>query len=139
MIDNRILLESGMALVVLVACLFFLIKRGRQGQGFYDILYISDGKLTILAGIPISYPLEDISRVEFSTFATTKSGFTNFMGQLRIIKKDGRISRPYWFDSSVLYQKFVTKSTKEEMEETIHMLMAKLESQGIPSRMVVMK
>lgn len=64
MIDNRILLESGMALVVLVACLFFLIKRGRQGQGFYDVLYISDGKLTILAGIPISYSLADSNQTK---------------------------------------------------------------------------
>ena len=119
--------------------LFFLIKNRGQGTGFYDIFSISDGKLTIQAAVPISYPLEDIERVEFSSFATTKSGFTNFVGQLRIIKKNGRTSRPYYFDSSVLYQKFVAKSTKEEMEETIQLLTAKLEHHGIPTRMVGMK
>lgn len=136
MISNVMLLFQCVALVMLVLVLFFLIKKRRQGIGFYDILGISDGKLTIQAGLPVSYPLEEIERIEFSRFATTKSGFTNFVGQLRIIKKNGSSSRPYLFDSSVLHQKMVGKSSKEEIEETIQMLMAKLEIQGIPSRMV---
>ena len=139
MISNVMLLFQCVALVMLGLVLFSLIKKWRQGTGFYDIFSISDGKLTIQAAVPISYPLEDIERVEFSKFATTKSGFTNFAGQLRIIKKNGRPSRPYYFDSSVLYQKFVAKSTKEEMEETIQLLTAKLERHGIPTRMVGMK
>ena len=133
------LLFQCVALVMLGLVLFSLIKKWRQGTGFYDIFSISDGKLTIQAAVPISYPLEDIERVEFSSFATTKSGFTNFAGQLRIIKKNGKSSRSYLFDSSVLCQKMVGKSSKEEIEESIQLLMEKLESQGIPSRMVGMK
>ena len=139
MFGNWMVLLFGLTFVLLVVYLFFLIKNRGQGTGFYDVCLISDGKLTIQAAVPISYPLEDIERVEFSSFATTKSGFTNFVGQIRIIKKNGRTSRPYYFDSSVLYQKFVAKSTKEEMEETIQLLTAKLERHGIPTRMVGMK
>lgn len=139
MISNVMLLFQCVALVMLGLVLFSLIKKWRQGTGFYDIFSISDGKLTIQAAVPISYPLEDIERVEFSSFATTKSGFTNFAGQLRIIKKNGKSSRSYLFDSSVLCQKMVGKSSKEEIEESIQLLMEKLESQGIPSRMVGMK
>ena len=139
MISNVMLLFQCVALVMLGLVLFSLIKKWRQGTGFYDIFSISDCKLTIQAAVPISYPLEDIERVEFSSFATTKSGFTNFAGQLRIIKKNGKSSRSYLFDSSVLCQKMVGKSSKEEIEESIQLLMEKLESQGIPSRMVGMK
>ena len=139
MISNVMLLFQCVALVMLGLVLFSLIKKWRQGTGFYDIFSISDGKLTIQAAVPISYPLEDIERVEFSSFATTKSGFTNFAGQLRIIKKNGKSSRSYLFDSSVLCQKMVGKSSKEEIEESIQLLMEKLERHGIPTRMVGMK
>ena len=139
MISNVMLLFQCVTLVMLGLVLFSLIKKWRQGTGFYDIFSISDGKLTIQAAVPISYPLEDIERVEFSRFATTKSGFTNFAGQLRIIKKNGKSSRSYLFDSSVLCQKMVGKSSKEEIEESIQLLMEKLERHGIPTRMVGMK
>lgn len=139
MFGNWMFLLFSMTFVFLMVSLFFLIKNRGQGTGFYDIFLISDGKLTIQAAVPISYPLEDIERVEFSRFATTKSGFTNFAGQLRIIKKSGRPSRPYYFDSRVLYQKFVAKSTKEEMDKTIQLLTTKLERHGIPTRMVGVK
>ena len=139
MISNVMLLFQCVTLVMLGLVLFSLIKKWRQGTGFYDIFSISDGKLTIQAAVPISYPLEDIERVEFSSFATTKSGFTNFAGQLRIIKKNGKSSRSYLFDSSVLCQKMVGKSSKEEIEESIQLLMEKLERHGIPTRMVGMK
>ena len=139
MFGNWMVLLFGLTFVLLVVYLFFLIKNRGQGTGFYDVCLISDGKLTIQAAFPITYPLEEIERVEFSRFATTKSGFTNFAGQLRIIKKNGRTSCPYYFDSSVLHQKVVAKSTKEEMEETIQLLTAKLEHHGIPTRMVGMK
>ncbi|HFI0351462.1 hypothetical protein HO543_08285 [Streptococcus suis] len=139
MLGNWMLMLFGLTFVLLVVSLFFSLRKGKQAQGFYTIFSISEGRLTIQAAVPISYPLEEIERVEFSKFATTKSGFTNFAGQLRIIKKNGRTSRPYYFDSSVLYQKFVAKSTKEEMDQTIQLLMAKLERHGIPARKVGMK
>ena len=139
MFGNWMVLLFGLTFVLLVVYLFFLIKNRGQGTGFYDVCLISDGKLTIQAAFPISYPLEDIERVEFSRFATTKSGFTNFAGQLRIIKKNGKSSRSYLFDSSVLCQKMVGKSSKEEIEESIQLLMEKLERHGIPTRMVGMK
>ncbi|MCK4023133.1 hypothetical protein [Streptococcus suis] len=139
MFGNWMVLLFGLTFVLLVVSLFFSLRKGKQAQGFYDIFSISEGRLTIQAAVPINYPLEVIERVEFSRFATTKSGFTNFAGQLRIIKKNGRTSRPYYFDSSVLYQKFVAKSRKEEMDETIELLTAKLERHGIPARKVGMK
>ncbi|MGT2710894.1 hypothetical protein [Streptococcus oriscaviae] len=139
MFGNWMLMLFGLIFVLRVVFLFFSLRKGKQGQGFYDVFLISDGKLTIQAAFPITYPLEEIERVEFSRFATTKSGFTNFAGQLRIIKKNGRTSRRYYFDSSVLHQKIVAKSTKEEMDQTIQLLMARLERHGIPARMVGMK
>ncbi|HEM5148414.1 TPA: hypothetical protein U1262_001700 [Streptococcus suis] len=92
MLGNWMLMLFGLTFFLLVAALFFSLRKGKQAQGFYTIFSISEGRLTIQAAVPITYPLVEIERVEFSRFATTKSGFTNFAGQLRIIKKNGRTS-----------------------------------------------
>ncbi len=124
------LLCMTVALVVLISSLL-IIKNIVKRENKYDVFDISENKLTILAGIPVTYSLDTIEELTFSKMRGRYGGYT---GIIRVIKTNGHKSRPFLFDSSVYYKKFIFTSSEKDINLTILALMEELKEHRISSR-----
>jgi|SRR3712207_206536 len=122
------LFYMAIAVLVLISSLL-IIKNKRENK--YDVFRISENQLTILAGIPVTYSLDTVEELTFSKMRNRYGGCT---GIIRVIKKNGHKSRPFLFDSSVYYKKFVINSFEEDINLTIIALMEELKRYRIPCR-----
>lgn len=132
MADKEILLMIGASLPLILAAVILLRQR-EKGKGRYEVFRISNGKLTVLSGVPVTYGLETIEKVEFSKFAMGKAAYKNFTGVIRIRKVNGSGSRPFLFDASAFHKKMVLRSSEEEIELATRELMEQLKRYGIES------
>ena len=117
-----------LVLGISAAVLFVVLKLKADGPRLYDVLAFSDGQLTILAGIPVSYPLPDIEMVTFSTIRGIQGNYT---GVLRVVKRNGHKSRPFLFDGSAYAKHFVFYTTKKGIMRAIEALMEELRRHGV--------
>ncbi|MDL2288249.1 hypothetical protein LJC32_02590 [Oscillospiraceae bacterium OttesenSCG-928-F05] len=118
--------------VMLFAIIFAVVVFAKQkrphedlGAQSYDVFAVSGGRLTILAGIPVTYELDEIEQITFSIMRAVRST-TVHNGILRVIKKNGKKSRPFMFNSSALVKKTVLVSSRQDIEETTRYLMEEL-------------
>lgn len=95
----------------------------------YDVFKISENQLTVLAGIPVTYEIDTIESITFSAMKARRS--SSYTGIMRIVKANGKKSRPFLFDSSACKKKFVLASSKQDIEEAIQYLMSELQRYNI--------
>ena len=94
----------------------------------YDVFVVSGNQLTVLAGISVTYDIDAIEKITFS--ARTRRG-RSYVGIMRIVKTNGRKSRPFLFDGSAYSKKTVWVNSKSDIENSILYLTDKLKSYGI--------
>lgn len=120
-------------LLVIILAVVMLAKRkgirAKTNAEKYDIFGIARNQLTVLAGIPVTYHLSEINSITFS--AKKDRGGISYIGIMRVVKTNGKKSRPFLFDSSVVKKKFVLSNSKQDIEQTIQYLMRELESHYI--------
>lgn len=116
-----------LVLGISAAVLFVVLKLKSGGKHLYDVLAFSDGQLTILAGIPVSYPLPDIEMVTFSTIRGIQGNYTGVLPS----KRNGHKSRPFLFDGSAYAKHFVFYTTKKGIMRAIEALMEELRRHGV--------
>lgn len=120
--------------VTAVAVLFLVIltramqKSRPASVGQYEVYTVSDGRLTIFAGLPVTYDIDDIEDVTFS--------WNWYRSRLRIVMKirfnNGKGSRRYYiFRNSINGEMFGRGYSAEGREETVQHLMDGLEQHGI--------
>ena len=100
----------------------------------YGVFRIENERITILSGFPAAYSLDDIEEIVFSLKAAGSRPESGYYGSFRVVKKNGRVSRAYQFDSSSYYGRFTLTSSKEGIENTIRYLMEELSRYSISSR-----
>lgn len=128
--------------VILLAVIFAIVvfakvgKRKNANVGVYDVFEISSTRLTVLAGIPVTYEIKEIENITFSASRAPRST-SIYNGIIRVIKTDGKKSRPFLFDSSAYRKKMVFVSSKQEIEQTIQYLMDELKQHHIPCSQIV--
>lgn len=124
----------GFFLFVIAMTMVLLAKRkgalASTGAQSYDVFAVSGNRLTVLAGIPATYELDEIREVTFSTVKAPRSMFV-YNGIMRIVKVNGKKSRPFMFNSSVYARETVLASSRQDIEETIGYLMNELEQYQI--------
>lgn len=124
----------GFSLLVIVMTIVLLERRKgaltNTGAQSYDVFAVSGNQLTVLAGIPVTYKLDEIKEVTFSTVKAPRS-MSVYNGIMRIVKVDGKKSRPFMFNSSAYARKTVLASSRQEIEETIGYLMGELKQYHI--------
>lgn len=130
----------GVVLLAAVLAIVMLAKRknahANTGAAMYEVFDISGGRLTVLAGLPVTYQLEEIARVTLAARKAPRS-MSAYNGVLHVVKKNGKKSRPFLFDSSVYKKKMVLISSKQEIEEAIRYLMEELKRHHIPCSRVL--
>lgn len=114
--------------VVMIISIALLIKIFSRGEQTYDVFMIEGNELIVMSGIPTKYIIDDI---EMITFSKIQQRYRNFMGVMKITKKNGIISRRFLFDASVYYKQFVLDSTEEEIDRVTEDLMEQLRNHGI--------
>lgn len=119
----------GFMLLVIIFAIVVFAKQKRPheslGAQSYDVFALSGNQLTILAGIPVTYEIDEIEQITFSVIRAVRS--TNVHnGIMRVVKKNRKKSRPFMFNSSALTKKTVLISSKQQIEETITYLMDEL-------------
>ena len=126
-------------LAIIFAIVMFVKRTGSRGSinaGQYDVFEVSGNQLTVLAGIPVTYDIGEIDRITFSASKAPRS-MSSYNGIMRIVKADGKKSRPFLFNSSALTKKMVLASSKREIEETIQYLMEDLKRHHIACSRVI--
>lgn len=104
--------------------------RANANADKYDVFELSGNQLTVLAGIPVAYKIDEIERITFSAKRGRRRP-SSYSGVMRIVKANGKKSRPFIFDSSVVKRKFVLSSSKQDIEQAIQYLMNELEQYHI--------
>ena len=113
-------------LVVIFAIVAFAKRKGVNATTDaerFDVFSISGNQLTVLAGIPVTYEIDEIEKVAFSVFIGKHSAYS---GVMRIVKANGKKSRPFLFDGSAYKKKVVLKSSKQDIELATQYLMDEL-------------
>ena len=120
--------------VVFLAVIFafvMLIKRKNASVDAepYQIFKVVENQLTVLAGMPVTY---DINAVEHVTLSAVRGrrGST-YIGIMRVVKTNGRKSRPFIFDSSAYTKKMVWVNSKQDIEVAIIYLTDRFSAYGI--------
>lgn len=128
----------GMIFLVMIVAISILIKGagGRTNAARYDVFEVSGDQLTVLAGIPVTYDIAEIERITFSVMKAPKS-MSSYNGIMKIVKTNSKKSRPFMFNSSAYTKKMVLSSSRQEIEQTIHFLMAELKRYHIPCSQVM--
>lgn len=119
-------------LTIILAIVVFVNvgKRKNTTAGTFDVFEISGNQLTILAGIPVTYEINEIESITFTASRAPRST-SAYNGIIRVIKTDGKKSRPFLFDSSAYKKKMVLINSKQEIEQTIQYLMDDLKQHHI--------
>lgn len=127
-------------LLVLIFAVAIFVKRigtrTNTNAGTYDVFEISGNRLTVLAGIPVTYEIGEISKITFSARKAPRS-MSVYNGILRVVKTNGKKSRPFLFNSSACTKKMVLASSKQDIEQTIQYLMEELKRHNIPCSRVL--
>lgn len=125
----------GTLLLVIIFAVVFFVKQKKvftnSGAQSYEVFAVSGGQLTVLAGIPVAYQIDEIMEVTFSSMKAVRS-ISVYNGIMRVVKKNGKKSRPFMFNSSVYLKKTVLVSSKQEIEKAIEYLMNELRQHHIP-------
>ena len=119
-------------LAAIVAVVVFAKRKGGSaisGAEKYDVFSISGNQLTVLAGIPVTYPIDEIERIAFSVMVGKHSAYS---GVMRIVKTNGKKSRPFLFDGSAYKRELVLKSSKQDIQLATRYLMDALRRHNIP-------
>lgn len=116
----------GFSLLVIIGTGAILAKWQRTladtGAQSYDVYTVYDNRLTVLAGIPVTYALDEIREITF-TAAKAPRSMSVYNGIMRIVKTNGKKSLPFMFNSSVCAKKTVLASSRQDIEDTIAYLM----------------
>lgn len=119
----------GMLTVALLAIIFAIVvlvrrtgSRSNINGVRYDVFAVSGDRLTVLTGVPVTYDIAEINQITFSVSKTPRS-MSSYNGIMRIVKTNGKKSRPFLFNSSAHTKKMVLVSSKQEIEQTIQYLM----------------
>ena len=117
-------------LLVVVFSIVVLSKRkgGNAATDTDDVFSISGNQLTVLAGIPAIYEIDEIERITFSIIVGRHSAYS---GVMRIVKTNGKKSRPFLFDGSAYKKKLTLKSTKQDINLATQYLMDELRQYNI--------
>ena len=110
-------------LVIIFAVVVFAKWKNRPaGSESNEVFAVSGNKLTVFAGIHVTYDIDDIEKVIFSSLRGRYG--SSYSGIMRIVKKNGKKSRPFMFYGNA--KNFVLASSKQEIEKTTLELMEKL-------------
>ena len=104
-------------------------KGSPTDTGSNGVFGVSGNQLTIFAGAHVTYNIEDIEEVVFSTFRGRYG--SSYTGVIRIVKKNGRKSRPFLFYGNT--KNFILASSEHEIEKTTLELMEELKFHNIRS------
>lgn len=109
--------------VLLFAVVIFVKRIGTDTNAErYDVFEISGNQLVVLTGIPVKYEIEEIAEVTFSAIKAPRS-MSTYNGVMRVIKANGKKSRPFLFNSSAYTKRMVLSSSKQDIVLTIQYLM----------------
>ena len=128
-----VLLSAG--IVVGVLTLRFL-ARSRAAHAFYDVMRIESGCLiTFYHGLcgtaEERYTLDEIRVVRF--FCRSTKGNLTFMGEMQIVKKDGKKSHRYVYDGSTYVKKRIWRTSRAMLLRTTEQIAEELALHGIRS------
>ena len=112
---------------VIVFAAIALAKWKGSPAGTNEVFEVSDGRMTVFAGSHVTYNLDDIEKVAFSIFRGRRGA--SYMGVMRVVKKNGKKSRPFMFSGDS--KNIVLASSKPEIETKTLELMEKLRSYNI--------
>jgi len=118
-----------LAIIAFAVVLIRSMGRNEQLAGKYAVFTVDGGQLIVLTGIPVTYDINAITKVTFSVMRGRRS--TSYMGVMRIVKTNGKKSRPFLFDSSAYTKKFAWTSSRQEIEKAIAYLMEELKAYNI--------
>ncbi|MDL2225041.1 hypothetical protein LJC20_02385 [Eubacteriales bacterium OttesenSCG-928-M02] len=79
----------------------------------------------------MTYEIKEIENITFSASRAPRSS-SIYNGIIRVVKADGKKSRPFMFNGSAYLKKSVLVSSKQEIEQTIEYLMDELQQHHIP-------
>ena len=94
-----------------------------------EVFVVSENRLIVQAGFPVTYNIDDIEKI---TFSKMRGRYGSYTGIMRIVKDNGRKSRPFMFYGTPK-NKFILSSSAEEIDKTILELVEKLKSYHIYS------
>ena len=128
-----VLMSAGIAAGVLTVR---FLARSREGHTTCDVMRIEDGRLIAfyhgLCGCTEEiYAFDEIRVVRF--FCRATKGNLTFMGEMQIVKKDGRKSRRYVYDGSTYVKKRVWRTSPALLLRTTEQLAEELALHGIRS------
>jgi len=114
------------SILAIIFAVFMLIKRKNISTNVdkYDVFTVSGNQLTVLAGLPVTYEIDTIEKITFSVQRDRRG--STYVGIMRIIKANGKKSRPFFFDSSVCKKKFVLVNSRQDIEQAIEYLTIEL-------------
>lgn len=122
------------AAVIVVLAVALVAKRkgmlSEMGAQNYDVFSVRGNQLTILAGVPATYEIDEILEITFSVALAPKS-MSAYNGYLRVVKKNGKKGRPFMFNSSVIEKKTVLASSRQDINDTIAYLTEELKKYHI--------
>lgn len=79
-------------LAILFAMIVFVKQKGTltpTSAASYDVFWVSGNQLTVLAGIPVTYELDEIQAITFSAMKAPKS-MSTYNGIMRVVKTNGK-------------------------------------------------
>ena len=108
-------------------------RTSRSGGNSFDVFeFLPNGRLTVCTGFPVTYDISEIRSIDFSFFYNR----SNISGVFKVIFRDGKKSRPFLFDYSVIVRKTVWFNTKQNIAQATEFLMNELRARNIPCRIV---
>ena len=127
-----IMLIYGMFAITILITVFAVVallkwKGPPAGAGPNEVFEVSGNRLTVFAGSYVTYNIDDIEKIVFSTFRGRYG--SSHAGIMRVVKKNGKKSRPFMFYGNV--KNFALASSEQEIERTTLELMEKLKSYNI--------
>ena len=127
----RILIYGMLAIAILIivsaAVALAKWKSPPAGVGSNEVFEVSGGQLTVFAGSHVTYNIDDIEKIVFSTLRG-RSG-SSHAGIMRVVKKNGKKSRPFMFYGNA--NNVVLASSEQEIENKTRELMEKLKAYHI--------
>lgn len=130
-----VMFAAVLAVIALVVLILLRSKRTRERMHIeadkYDVFAFTGSQLIVLAGSPAAYEIDEIERVTFTAMKAPRS-MSAYNGVLRIVKKNGKKSRPFLFYGSAYTKKATLSSSKQEIEQAMAYLMAQLREHRIP-------
>jgi len=121
-----IMMLAAFALIFLVFAfaIILLVKMKNRPQGTWsqEVFAISENKLIVQSGIPVTYNISDIEKVAFSKM---RGRYGSYTGIMRIVKNNGRKSLPFMFYGKST-NKFLLANSNEEIDKRTRELVEEL-------------